>query len=267
MSSLMEILTIDQIDEDHFITRVMQPEFPGLYGGQVAAQSLLAACRTIAPEQLPHSLHAYFLRSGRSALPIELEVFRDRDGRSFSARRVVASQAGEVIFNMSASFQFPEDGPSVQAMTMPKLEPAHGPGVRREPQMTPDIELVNAAPVPGRPMPDKTWTRATVELPDDPQIHACVLTFVSDFFTGLVQFDEYPEHARTASLDHAMWFYRPTDMRTWHLMDWHAQSMAHGRGHYIGHIYDASGRLVAGIGQEMVVRASRSRLAHGQPVG
>ncbi len=255
MPSLMEILTIDQIDEDHFITRVMDPSHPGLYGGQVAAQSLLAACRTVAPEQVPHSLHAYFLRAGRSALPIELEVFRDRDGRSYSARRVVATQAGEVIFNMSSSFQFPEDGPSVQALTMPVLDSTPGPEAHRWLQMTSDIELIDAAPKTGSPMPDKTWTRALGKLPDDPQIQACALTFVSDFFTGLVQFDEYPENPRSASLDHAIWFYRLTDMNQWHLMDWHAQSMAHGRGHYIGHIYNSSGVLVAGIGQEMVVRA------------
>lgn len=259
MPSLLEILTIDQIDEDHFVTRVLDQQFPGLYGGQVAAQSLLAACRTVSPKQVPHSLHAYFLRAGRSALPIELEVFRDRDGRSYSARRVVATQAGEVIFNMSASFQFPEDGPSVQALTMPALDPTPGPEIHRELQMTADIELINAAPKPGAPMPDQTWTRALTALPDDPQIQACALTFVSDFFTGLVQFDEYPENARSASLDHALWFYRATDMNQWHLMDWHAQSMAHGRGHYIGHIYNSSGLLVAGIAQEMVVRARRAK--------
>ena len=81
MDSILDILTIDRIDEDNFITRAINSGFPGLYGGQVAAQSLLAACKTVEPDQVPHSLHAYFLRAGRGSLPIELQVFRDRDGR------------------------------------------------------------------------------------------------------------------------------------------------------------------------------------------
>ncbi|MFA7322771.1 MAG: acyl-CoA thioesterase domain-containing protein [Candidatus Nanopelagicales bacterium] len=258
MAGILDILTIDQIDDDHFITRVVDKEFPGLYGGQVAAQSLLAACRTISEHQVPHSLHAYFLRAGRSAVPIELQVFRDRDGRSYAARRIVATQSGEVIFNMSASFHELEDGPDVQAVSMPSVLPPLTENSQPVPRGSDDIELVNASPNDEHEMPYRTWTRARIELPDDPHIHACVLTYVSDFYTGLVQFEEFPKNPRVASLDHAMWFYRAVNMNHWHLMDWQAQSMANGRGHYVGHIYDDQGRLVAGLGQEMVVRAART---------
>lgn len=257
MASILDILTIDRIDEDNFITRVVDPDFPGLYGGQVAAQSLLAACQTVEPSQVPHSLHAYFLRAGRSARPIELQVFRDRDGRSYAARRVVAVQNGEVIFNMSVSFHQPEDGPDVQAVSMPSVLSPEESIAQHAPRGSQDIQLRNAAPNDDHDMPHCTWTRSITELPDDPQLHACVLTYVSDFYTGLIEFDEFPKNPRVASLDHAMWFYRPVNMNQWNLMDWLPQSMAYGRGHYIGHIYDQQGRLVAGLGQEMVVRESR----------
>lgn len=257
MPSILDLLTIDQRNDSHFVTRVVDTTHPGLYGGQVAAQSLLAACRTVEDGQVPHSLHAYFLRAGRSTIPIELEVFRDRDGRSYAARRIVATQSDEVIFSMAASFHTPESGADVQAVTMPEVLPPIEGRSEAVPRGTGDIVLLDAQPTEGHDMPFRTWTRTTTPLPDDPHIHACVLTYVSDFFTGLVQFEEFPKNPRVASLDHAMWFYRAVDMNRWHLMDWQAQSMAHGRGHYTGHIYDEQGHLVAGIGQEMVVRAAR----------
>jgi acyl-CoA thioesterase-2 len=260
MDSILDILTIDRVDEDTFITRGIDSGFPGLYGGQVAAQSLLASCKTVQPNQVPHSLHAYFLRAGRSSLPIELQVFRDRDGRSYAARRIVAVQNGEVIFNMSVSFHQLEDGPDVQAVSMPLVLSPEESIVQGVPRGSQDIQLRDAAPNSDHDMPHCTWTRSVTPLPDNPHLHACVLTYVSDFYTGLVEFDEFPKNPRTASLDHAMWFYRPVNMNEWNLMDWHPQSMAYGRGHYIGHIYDQQGRLVAGLGQEMVVRESKASL-------
>ena len=264
MSSLLDVLTLDQIDENHFISRVVtpdmrgiNPDYTGLYGGQMAAQSLLAACKTVSPMQVPHSLHAYFLRAGRNTVPLEITVHRDRDGRSYSSRRIEASQQGEVIFTMNASFHQLETGPDVQAVHLPTVPSAQKSVAVPVPVGIVDVTLIDATPTVGNAFPHQTWTKVDVELPDDPQIHACALTYLSDFFSGLVQFDEFPKRPRLASLDHAMWFHRPFNMNEWHLMDWQAQTMAHGRGHYIGHIYDEQGRLVASIGQEMVVRESK----------
>ncbi|MEI7453877.1 MAG: acyl-CoA thioesterase domain-containing protein, partial [Actinomycetes bacterium] len=190
MDSILDILTIDRVDEDNFITRAIDSGFPGLYGGQVAAQSLLASCETVQPNQVPHSLHAYFLRAGRSSLPIELQVFRDRDGRSYAARRIVAVQNGEVIFNMSVSFHQLEDGPDVQAVSMPLVLSPEESIVQGVPRGSQDIQLRDAAPNSDHDMPHCTWTRSVTPLPDNPHLHACVLTYVSDFYTGLVEFDE-----------------------------------------------------------------------------
>ena len=246
MSSLLDVLTLDQIDENHFISRVVtpdmrgiNPDFTGLYGGQMAAQSLLAACKTVSPMQVPHSLHAYFLRAGRNTVPLEITVHRDRDGRSYSSRRIEASQQGEVIFTMNASFHQLETGPDVQAVHLPTVPSAQKSVAVPVPVGIVDVTLIDATPTVGNAFPHQTWTKVDVELPDDPQI------------------DEFPKRPRLASLDHAMWFHRPFNMNEWHLMDWQAQTMAHGRGHYIGHIYDEQGRLVASIGQEMVVRESK----------
>ena len=109
--SVLDVLRLEEIDLNLYrSTLVFADPFP-LYGGQVAAQALLAAGGTVSPDRLPHSLHGYFLRSGDAAHPTIFHVDRDRDGRSFSARRVVAVQNGNVIFNMSASFQAPGRGP------------------------------------------------------------------------------------------------------------------------------------------------------------
>src|SRR3954465_1852577 len=124
--TVLEVLRLDELDRDLYRSRlVFADPFP-LYGGQVAAQALHAAGRTVAAERLPHSLHGYFLRSGDAARPTVFRVDRDRDGGSFSARRVVALQGGEVIFSMSASFSAGGPGPDVQLDPTPEVEPPGG---------------------------------------------------------------------------------------------------------------------------------------------
>src|SRR5688572_19061710 len=126
--TVLDILRLDEIDRDLYrSTLVFADPFP-LYGGQVAAQALLAAGRTVDRDRLPHSLHGYFLRSGDAARPTIFHVERDRDGRTFSARRVIAIQGGEVIFNMSASFQASEEGPDHQVQQPLDVEPPNDSG-------------------------------------------------------------------------------------------------------------------------------------------
>src|SRR4051794_26077511 len=120
--TVLDVLNLEEIDRDLYrSTLVFADPFP-LYGGQVAGQALHAAGRTVPEERLPHSLHGYFLRSGDAARPTVFRVDRDRDGGSFSARRVVALQGGEVIFSMSASFQRPGAGPDLQVVEAPDTE-------------------------------------------------------------------------------------------------------------------------------------------------
>src|ERR1700712_5269028 len=120
--TVLDVLDLEEIDRDLYrSTLVFADPFPP-YGGQVAAQALLAAGGTVPGDRLPHSLHGYFLRSGDAARPTVFRVDRDRDGGSFSARRGVALQGGGVIFSMSASFQRPGTGPDVQVVEAPATE-------------------------------------------------------------------------------------------------------------------------------------------------
>src|SRR3954462_10831095 len=115
------MLELERLDRDLFRANHVAPQDWPLFGGQVAAQALAAAGATVPVERSPHSLHGYFLRPGDSDRPTVFRVERDRDGRSFSARRVVAIQAGEVIFNMSASFHQAQAGPEAHVTAMPQV--------------------------------------------------------------------------------------------------------------------------------------------------
>ena len=108
LDRLLEQLELDQLDRDLFLGDAGQGQYR-LFGGLVAAQSVVAAYRTV-DEGVMHSLHAYFLRPGRYDVPIRYVVYRIRDGRTFTTRDVVAYQSGEAIFNLSCSFAKPEEG-------------------------------------------------------------------------------------------------------------------------------------------------------------
>jgi acyl-CoA thioesterase-2 len=252
--TVLDVLRLEQIDRDLYrSTLVFSDPFP-LYGGQVAAQALFAAGGTVSEDRLPHSLHGYFLRSGDAARPTVFHVDRDRDGRSFSARRVVAVQGGEVIFNMSASFQAPGDGPDSQVQEPPDAE---------RPEDSESLDLPRLFSMEGRrpsqpyratSWPTRFWARATVALPpDDHLMHSCVLTYLSDIGTGLSALPD-DEAAPGPSLDHAVWFHRRVRLDDWVLMDMRPVSVAGGRGWYAGSVTTADGGLAASFVQETLFR-------------
>ncbi|MDO9486654.1 MAG: thioesterase family protein [Actinomycetota bacterium] len=254
MTALADIVQLDQINEDRFVTHNLVTNGGFLYGGQLIAQALMAMCRTVDAGRVPHSLHAYFIAGGKSTEPLEYSVTRDRDGRAYSARSVSAIQDGRVLMNMLGSFQIPEEGIEAQAQTFPKVAPPPA-----EPELyalptSPDAQIWDPEPDANLPHPTRAWCRFEAALPEDPALQACALAYMSDFFNGLVRFPEFPAGASVSSLDHAMWFYRRTNMNTWHLMDWAGHSVSGGRGHYSGAFYDASGVMVAGVSQEALVR-------------
>ncbi|MDO8731899.1 MAG: thioesterase family protein [Actinomycetota bacterium] len=254
MTALADIVQLDSLSDDRFLTHNIVTNGGFLYGGQVLAQALKAACMTVDAERVPHSLHAYFIAGGKSTEPIEFAVSRDRDGRAYSARSIAVMQEGRLLMNMLASFQVPEEGIEAQAPTFPSVaRPPAEPNLYSLPT-SPDALVWDPEPDANLPHPTQAWCRFESELPDDPVLHACGLAYMSDFFNGLVRFDEFPAKVSVSSLDHAMWFYRPTNMNEWHLMDWVGHSMSGGRGHYSGQFYDASGVMVAGVTQEALVR-------------
>jgi acyl-CoA thioesterase-2 len=250
----MDVLRLEEVDKNLYrSTLVFSDPFP-LYGGQVAAQALLAAGRTVSPDRLPHSLHGYFLRSGDAAHPTIFHVDRDRDGRSFSARRVIAVQRGEVIFNMSASFQAPGEGPDRQVEEQPEAD---------RPEESANLEIPRLFSMEGRrpaqpyhatSWPTRFWARATVALPpEDHLLHTCVLTYLSDIGTGLSALPD-DVAAPGPSLDHAVWFHRPARLDDWVLMDMRPVTASGGRGWYAGSVTTADGTLAASFVQETLFR-------------
>ena len=205
--SILDLLDLEQVEENLYRSCVVVERPWALYGGQVAAQALYAAGSTVPADRLPHSLHGYFLRSGSAARPTVFEVYRDRDGRSFSARRVVAIQGGEVIFNMSASFAVPRAGAEHDAGVMPDVPaPDEMPAVDHPYHVSMETRPASADQLDWR-VPTRFWCRSSVGLPDDDLVHACVLTYMSDLSTGLIPL-EGGDTETGPSLDHAVWFHR-----------------------------------------------------------
>jgi acyl-CoA thioesterase II len=250
LPSILELLDLEYIEENLYRSRVVYEETHRLYGGQVAAQALYAAGRTVPDGRLPHSLHGYFLRQGSARRPTVFQVERDRDGQSFSARRAVAIQDGEVIFNMAASFAAMRPGVDVDADPQPEIPaPDALPGWVNHRHASFEFRSADE----GRRLPSQFWIRCTVPLPADPMLHAAVLAYVSDISNGLVPLEG--EDIRSGpSLDHAVWFHRPVRMDEWTWQDLIPHTAAGGRGLYTGAIYSAAGARVATIAQEALFR-------------
>jgi acyl-CoA thioesterase-2 len=247
-------------------------------GGQVAGQALVAAARTV-DRGAVHSLHAYFLRPGDPTLPILYEVDRIRDGRSFATRRVVAIQHGQAIFNLQASFHTLEPGLDHQREMPTELpDPESLPdwstlvAPYRPPSLPPDrpraidVRHVDAPPILGtsapRPPRQRVWLRADGQLPDDPVLHACVLTYASDMTlldTTLLPhgLGAQDPSVMMASLDHAMWFHRPFRADEWLLYDQETPTTAGSRGLAFGFIYTREGKLAVSVVQEGLLRKLR----------
>ena len=254
-----------------------------VFGGQVIAQALYAACKTV-EERQPHSLHAYFLLPGDPETPIVYEVDRLRDGRSFTTRRVLAIQKGEAIFAMSASFQVDEPGYEHQ-MPMPKVPMPEELPDREEmassilPHMPDAVQAYyqRKRPIEIRPveleryrtggkMEPKfnVWIRAMEPLPDEPALHRSVLAYASDLMLldssliahGTTVFDQ---KIQGASLDHALWFHRPFRADDWLLYAQDSPSTSGARGFSRGLVFDRQGNLVASVAQEGLIRPRPDR--------
>ena len=258
MTALADIVKLDTVGDDRFVTATIATNGGFLYGGQLLAQTLMAACATVDADRVPHSMHGYFIAGGKSTEPVEFAVKRDRDGRSFSARSIVVIQDGKVLMNVLASFQLPQEGVDTQAPTFPEVVQPPGDPVLYALPTSPDAQVWVPEPDGSIAQPTRAWCRFAAPLPDDPALQACGLAYMSDFFNGFGHLPGFPQKSGVSSLDHAMWFYRPARMNEWHLMDWTGHSIAGGRGHYTGQFYDSSGVMVAGVAQEALVRPPQS---------
>jgi acyl-CoA thioesterase II len=279
LDDLIDLLELEPLEVNLFRGLSPDEDRQRVFGGQVAAQALTAAGRTVAPERPVHSLHAYFLRPGDPNVPIVYEVDRIRDGRSFTTRRVVAIQHGRAIFNLAASFQVVESGPEhhdpmpevPDPETLPtwqeRLEPyADRLGadmvdwlVREKPidsRPTESLHLLDRRP---RPPAQDIWIRANGTLPDDPMLHACVVAYASDL--SLLDTASLPhaiayvdERFQIASLDHAMWFHRPFRADEWLLYHQQSPTASGARGFATGEIFRRDGALAITVVQEGLIR-------------
>jgi len=247
-----------------------------VFGGQVLAQAIAAAARTLPPERIPHSMHGYFLRPGDASKGITFSVDRIHDGRSFSTRRTQAYQEGVPIFSMISSFEdedpgiehhapmpagvpAPEDlagadGLSPQVHPMSQRVLADGPLELRYVD-SPIYDTVEGAHVPHQ----MVWMRTRSRLPDDPAVHRAVMAYLSDF---TIQEPVLRAHGvswstpglKVASLDHAMWWHRFGRVDEWVLYVQESPSARSGRGLSTGRIYSRSGELLASVAQEIMIR-------------
>jgi acyl-CoA thioesterase II len=284
LQDLLDLLDLEQIEENIFRGQSRSAVVPRVFGGQVAAQALVAAGRTVPADRHAHSLHAYFLRTGDPGAPIVYNVERIRDGRSFTTRRAVAVQHGRPIFTLSASFQTYEEGLDHQAPMPPAPDPATLPTgqerLRGYDHLAPDIverflearEAIDLRYVDDPPYGrfgepraphSQVWFRTNGKLADDPLLHVVLATYVSD----MTLLDSVLlAHGRGgwavgdvvgASLDHAMWFHRPFRADEWLLYDQDSPSAHGGRGLGQARIHTQDGRLAVSVVQEGVVRVPR----------
>ncbi|MFT3907761.1 MAG: acyl-CoA thioesterase II [Steroidobacteraceae bacterium] len=280
LAELLRLLELEQLEVNIFRGNSRDIGSPQVYGGQVLGQALKAACATVAPDRIVHSLHAYFLQRGDFNAPIVYFVDRSRDGQSFSSRRVTAIQHGEQMFHCSLSFQLPQQGVEHQ-IPMPQVPPPESlpEGLAPE-QMLPQLpekmrqfyararpfefRLVNPVDLShpqAAPPHQCIWIRAVDKLPDDDVLHRCLLAYISDF--QLLSTATLPHavpymssNLILASIDHAMWFHAPPRVDDWFLYAIDSPSASGARGFSRGSLFSRDGKLVASTAQEGLLRVS-----------
>jgi len=283
LTPLLDLLELEKLEENLFRGLGHGGETSRrIFGGQVVAQALAAAYRTVEARSC-HSLHSYFIRPGDPSMPVIYEVDRARDGGSFTTRRVTAIQKGRQIFNLAASFHVAEDSPTHQH-PMPDVTGPGGLASRESlrasmvdkvaPERRADflrsspIEVREIAPYDlfdPKPVPDAhhLWFRLVRPVTGSDVLHQCLLTYASDMYLLGSALRPHGQswltgEVMTASLDHAIWFHDRIDFSDWHLYSMDSPYSGGARGFNRGAIFARDGRLVASVAQEGLIRPMRS---------
>ena len=276
LKGILDTLSVEAIEENTF--RGQNANTEHVFGGQVLAQAIASAIRTVQDDHQLHSIHSYFLRAGDWTRPILYEVDRIRDGRSFSTRRVVAIQHGRAIFSLSSSWQRAEQGPS-HTLPMPDVPPPEAlrsdlaiytERAKTQPEFARfsfRFEAIDSRPVEAimshseqvYPPFKHTWMRTQQQLPDDPATHLSMLAYMSDmdFMSTSLQPHGKQRAQRIvqgASLDHSLWFHRPFRADEWLLFAKESPSAHGARGFVRGHFFNRQRQLVATAAQECLIR-------------
>ena len=270
LARLLRRLDLEQQDDSVFVGHPGKGE-GSLFGGMVAAQSVVAAGRTVHDRSL-HSLHGYFLRPGRHGVPIHFSVDRIREGRTFSTRSIVARQEREAIFNLSADFTRPEEGISHQDPMPDAPDPGPlpdwedlraqlmGGATQRRPDGPVEVRVCDPdSTEPGVQLPARrrVWMRPRGTLPEDPLVHTAMLVFASD--RTLLRTAARPHGATWrlrigASLDHAVWLHRPARFDDWLLFVSESPVAHAARALLLGAMYQRDGVRIASVAQEGLLR-------------
>jgi acyl-CoA thioesterase-2 len=275
---LVALLDLEELDLDLFRGRQPDTALQRVFGGQVAAQALLAAARTTDPEYAAHSLHSYFLLPGDTAVPIIYDVERLRDGRSFGTRRVVARQHGRPIYYLTANFQRAEEGfehqdampeviPPEEGIDLGAMFRSRGQGNTEEWERewaALDVRYVGNSlqglpEDPSRPARARLWIRVNGQMSDDPLQHLAAFTYASDMTLLGSTLVPHGVHIsspgmQVASLDHTVWFHRPFRADEWWLYDQESPSASGGRGLALARVFTQDGVLAATVAQEGLIR-------------
>jgi acyl-CoA thioesterase-2 len=272
LSQLIDILKAEQLDTNLFRANSIKLPLVKVYGGQVLAQALYCAAKTVDSQRIAHSLHGYFLRPGNFDRPIIYDVDPIRDGGSFTTRRVVAKQDGKAIFNCSISFQQPEQGlehqfaeawGSGQTIDPPAQSESEASRHLFPPEWL-DLRMVsptdqnyseNAARQMG------FWFKAAASLGEDILLHQMLLALISDY--GMVTAGLLPHGLRGrdkrvqgASLDHAIYFHTPFSADQWNFYSVESPRAVGGRGFNRGQFFNQDGSLLSSVSQETLMRFS-----------
>ena len=278
-SPLLAALQVERLDTYLFRGFTPKPTMPRVFGGQVMAQAMNAAARTLDEGRELHSFHAYFIRPGNPEQPIIFDVDPIRDGRSFTTRRVVAKQDGKAIYNCSLSFMVPAEGFGHQQPMPPNSAPddmeseqeyiermsARYPGQFTTHALFPEWDIrwprgFDPFRSGGEPVLE-TWLRFKSPVGDNPLLNQTLLAYASDF--GLLAAASLPHsinpldsRVQLASLDHGMWFHEPCDINQWLFYRAEGHWSGYGRGLNTGKLYQQDGTLVATTVQEGLMRVA-----------
>ncbi len=279
VDALIALLSVTKAGDDRFIGGIKPDGIGRVFGGQVIAQALMAAQRSVDEDRIAHSLHAYFMRPGAEGSETQYHVERDYDGGSFSNRRVVAQQNDKTILTLSASFQRPETGLSHRA-TMPAV--AMPETLRSDAEIRAELRdwiperframFTRPRPFESRPVEPRnwlvgeksapsqnTWFRLAKPIGDDAAMHRAILAYATDMSllsTGTLPHGLSWMHGTVfaTSLDHAIWFHEPCRVDEWLLYACQSPWTGGGRSMNFGSIFTRDGRLIASTAQEGLMR-------------
>ena len=266
--NLRQLLDLNARGNDVYVGEGREYSWGGLYGGHIVAQALRAAALTVDDDMVPHSIRAYFIRRGDHQQPVQYEVDRIRDGKSFTTRRVVAKQGGSAILNLESSFQRHENSADVttvefqQDLPRPEtIEESSDITLLERRMIGPDALASQHRDGSGRV---GAWMRLKESLGEDELLNRCALAYISDHLPTECVIEAIPGFQQAAdedrwfgaSLDHTVWFHRPVRAHEWHFYEMTCHTFVGARGLTFGYVFDAAGAHVATVAQEVLLRVT-----------